>query len=327
MNQFGYPMADVINAFAADIVHLHWVGDNFLPIAELAKIEAPIVWTLRDMWPFTGGCHYAGDCDKYRGGCGNCPQLVTGAADDISAHVSRQKQRAWSNVPMTLVCISRWLADCARESALLKDQRIEVIGNPIDTTIFKPLDKALARRAFNLPGDKKLVLFGAVGGASDRRKGFSYLAEALDAVADEANIEVVLFGAEQDQDLQLGLPTHQVGRLTDEVSLSLLYSACDVYVLPTLQEALGNTLLEALACGTPCVTFAGSGATDIVQHQVSGYAARLKDSADLMRGIDWVLAQSWSRQELHQSVAKRYGESVISAQYIRLYRSLLGDAK
>ena len=121
------------------------------------------------------------------------------------------------------------------------------------------------------------------------------------------------------------MPSHQVGRLQDEVSLSLLYSACDVYVLPTVQEALGNTLIEALASGTPCVTFAGSGASDIVLHQQNGYVARLKDSADLLAGIEWVLAQQWSPTELHREIIARYGEGQIAGQYIHLYQSLLGD--
>ena len=120
LNLFSYPIAAAINSFGADIVHLHWVGDNYLPIRELAKIEAPIVWTLHDMWAFTGGCHTAYDCSRYQAGCGNCPQLVTRGPKDISARVLRDKQRAWSRVPMRVVCPSRWLADCARSSALFK---------------------------------------------------------------------------------------------------------------------------------------------------------------------------------------------------------------
>ena len=325
LNLYPYPMAAVINSFAADIVHLHWVGDNFLPIRELRKIRAPIIWTLRDMWAFTGGCHYAGNCVNFREGCGNCPQLVGAAADDISARVNREKQHAWSKSPLTIVAISTWLADCARQSSLLKNRRIEVIGNPIDPTAFKPLDRVVARSAFNLPPEKKLILFGAVGGISDPRKGFAHLREALEDVTDSQELELVTFGAEAPEDLALDLPCHQIGRLQDEVSLSLLYSACDVYVLPTLQEALGKTLMEALACGTPCVTFDGSGASDVVQHQQSGYVARSGDSLDLFTGIEWVLAQSWSRQGLHEGIVERYGVEGICEQYVRLYRSVLGE--
>ncbi len=324
LNLFAYPIADVINSFGADIVHLNWVGDNYLPIRELAKIKAPTVWTLQDMWAFTGGCHYAGDCLAYQKACGNCPQLVAGAADDMSARAMREKRLAWSQLSLNAIALSNWLADCARASALFKDKRVEVIGNPIDPEFYKPLDKMESRRAFNLPLDKQLILFGAVGGTSDKRKGFRFLREALDGITAE-NVELVIFGSAYDEDLQLGIATHQVGRLQDDVSLNLLYSAADVYVLPTVQEALGNTLVEALACGTPCVTFDGSGAVDIVQHRRSGYVARLKDCADLLTGIEWVLARSWPAQDLHKSIIARYGNRHIAGQTIKLYQSLLGD--
>ncbi len=325
LNQFSYSIADAINAFAADIVQLHWVGDNFLPIGQLARIRAPIVWTLRDMWAFSGGCHYAGDCLQYRAHCGDCPQLVKASAGDISARVQAEKRRAWSGLPLTIVTISEWLADCARASSLLGDRRIEVIGNPIDSRVFKPLDRAAARQAFNLPLGKQLILFGAIGGTSDPRKGFPYLAEALTMLPNDGRSELVLFGSARYEEIDVGRPVHQVGRLHDEISLSALYSACDVYVHPATQEALGKTLMEALACGTPCVAFAGTGPDDMVAHRLDGYLARMKDSADLAAGLEWTLAQSWSREALHRRIVARYGVERISEQYVRLYESLASD--
>jgi len=323
LNRFGYPIANAINSFGADIVQLHWVGDNVLPLRELVKIEPPIVWTLRDMWAFTGGCHYAGECLNYRAGCGRCPQLVNGSTTDLSAEIHAEKRQAWSNLPLTIVTISEWLAACARGSSLMGAKRIEVIGNPIDPRVFKPLDRGAAREAFNLPQDKKLILFGAIGGASDPRKGFRYLAQALTKLGDEGQIELALFGSARNEAIDVGLPAHQMGRFHDEVSLSLLYSACDLYVLPTLQEALGKTLMEALACGTPCVTFAGTGPDDMVAHRLDGYRARMKDSDDLAAGIEWTLARAWSRRELHERIMARFGVERISERYIRLYESLI----
>lgn len=323
LNQFDYPIASAINAFAADIVQLHWVGDNFLPIKQLALIKAPIVWTLRDMWAFSGGCHYAADCLQYRAHCGNCPQLVAGSAKDISARVHIEKRRAWSKLPLTIVTISEWLAKCARASSILRDRRIEVIGNPIDPRVFKPLDRAASRHAFNLPQDKKLILFGAIGGASDRRKGFSYLAEALKLGIADGRSELVLFGSARPEAIDVGLRVHQLGRFHDEVSLSALYSACDVYVLPSTQEALGKTLMEALACGTPCIAFAGAGPDDMIGHRRDGYLARMKDSADLAAGINWALAQDWSREDLQARIVEKYGVERISERYVKLYESLI----
>jgi len=327
LNLYGYPIAAAINSFGADIVHLNWVGDNFLPIEEVAKINAPIVWTLHDMWAFTGGCHTAYECQNYRTGCGNCSQLVGSAPQDISARVNRKKQRAWANVPMTVVCPSRWLADCARSSAVLKEKSIEVIGYTFDPGIFKPIDPIVARRAFNLPADKQLVLFGAIGGTSDPHKGFRFLRQALSGLAEDSNIEVVTFGGEQAVDLGLSLQCHQIGLLRDEVSIGLLYSACDLYVLPSLQENLPNTVIEALACGTPCVTFAGSGTNDLVQHEKNGYLARMRDSDDLLTGIQWALERSWPRQGLHEWIVERHNSKAICEQYRQLYQSLLAQTR
>ena len=328
LNLFGYAIASVINAFDADIVHAHWLGDNFLPIQQLASIKKPLVWTLHDMWAFTGGCHYAGDCMRFLETCGNCPQLSDPGPDDISARVNKQKRIAWARLPLAIVCPSRWLADCAGQSAVLRNKRIEVIANPIDTRAFKPLDRREARYAFNLPLDKKLVLFGAADGTADPRKGFAYLREALSGFAESASLELVIFGADNEDNgdpIDLDLPIHRTGNLRDNVSLNLLYSACDVFVLPALQDNLPNTLLEALACGTPCVAFATGGIGDLLQHQENGYLAQLADAADLRRGIEWSLAQEWWPERIHQQVVERYAAHRISEQVIGLYQSILGD--
>ncbi|MCY3716906.1 MAG: glycosyltransferase [Chloroflexi bacterium] len=323
LNLFDYPIAEVINRFAADIVHLHWVGDNFLPLSQLPLVNAPLVCTLRDNWFFTGGCHYSGDCARFRASCGDCPQLLAGGADDLSAKVFRHKQRAFAAANMAVVALGDWIASRARESALLGAARIEVIGNAIDGDIFKPLDRAQARHALNLPQDKRLLLFGALGGTSDKRKGFAHLQAALARLDDEAGIELVVFGARQPEALEPSLPLHQVGWLRDELSLSLLYSACDVFALPSLQDTSPKTVMEALACGTPCVAFAGSGAADMIRPPGNGYLARLADSDDLRAGILWALSKDWDRAALHKEIIAHYSETSIARQHIQLYQSLL----
>ncbi|MCY4146143.1 MAG: glycosyltransferase, partial [Chloroflexi bacterium] len=312
LNLFDYPVAAVINGFSADIVHLHWVGDNFLPISQLPQINAPLVCSLRDNWFFTGGCHYPGGCARFRHGCGDCPQLLAGGAKDISAEGFHRKQRAFAAAGLTVVALGDWVAGRARESALLGAARIEVIGNAIDENMFKPLDRAQARHAFNLPQDRRLLLFGALGGASDKRKGFAHLRAALASLDAAASLDLVVFGADKPEALELSLPLHQVGRLTDELSMSLLYSACDVFVLPSLQDTAPKTIMEALACGTPCVAFAGSGAADMIRQRGNGYLARLPDSDDLRAGILWTLEQSWDRAALHGEIVARYGQAGIA---------------
>lgn len=326
-NQFAYPIAAAINSFQADLAHLHWIGDNFLPIAELSRIKAPVVWTLHDMWAFTGGCHYAGDCERFEADCGQCPQLLNPQFNDISASIVRDKKRAWAQLPLTVVCPSRWLAERAAGSAALRDKRIEVIANPIDHDIFKPLDKVMARRAFNLPLDRQLILFGALGGAADPRKGFACLREALDGLNARDGIEVAVFGADTIDAPGINLPLHNMGELRDELSLNLLYNACDVYVLPARQDNLPNTVMEALASGTPCAAFDSGGVADLVQHQENGYLAKAQDPVDLLRGIRWTLEQSWYADALHQQSRERYSFQRISDQYLQLYQSLVADGR
>lgn len=322
LNNCPYPIADQINSFNADIVHIHWIGDNVLPIQQFSKINAPIIWTLHDMWAFTGGCHYSGDCQAYQTGCGNCPQLLNPQPHDISQQITQQKIQVWSDTPMTIVCPSNWLADCVRSSQALGHQTVEVIPNGIDTTHFKPVDKSSARHAFNLPHDKKLVLFGAFGGTEDPRKGFIYLKDTLNVLPDSSDIELVIFGSDRPEELDVNLPVHQIGRLQDNVSMMLLYSACDIFVLPSLQDNLPNTLLESLACGTPCVAFDTGGISDIIHHQQNGYLARFKDTQDLAQGIQWTLTQSFPAEEIHQQAVDRYTLPHVAQQYTQLYQSL-----
>ena len=320
LNNATYPIADVINSFHADAVHIHWIGDNYLPIQQFSKINAPIIWTLHDMWAFTGGCHYSGECTAYQHSCGNCPQLVQPQPDDISYKVLQQKRQSWQAQPMTIVCPSQWLADCVKESAVLADKAVHVIPNGIDTKQFKPIDMSSARQAFNLPIDKKLVLFGAFGGTTDPRKGFTYLRDALQQLPETSDIELVVFGADQPQNLEVNLPVHQVGRLQDTVSIALLYAACDVFVLPSMQDNLPNTILEALACGTPCVAFDTGGIPDLIQHQANGYLAKLKDSHDLAQGIQSILEKSLPRDIIHHQIIQKYSIQQIAEQYIQLFK-------
>ncbi len=322
LNHQPYPIADVINAFDADVVHLHWIGDNFLPIQQLGKINAPIVWTLHDMWAFTGGCHYTGGCIRYHQSCGNCPQLIQPQSNDISHTIHQQKQQSWASHPMTIICPSQWLADCIHESTILGQKTVEVIPNGIDLQQFKPIDTSVARHTLNLPQDKNLILFGAFGGAEDPRKGFHHLRDALQLLPQDANIELVIFGAEQEQDLTVDLPIHQLGRFYDSPSMALLYSACDVFVAPSTQDNLPNTILESLACGTPSVAFNTGGIPDLIQHQINGYLATLSDEQDLANGIQWVLKQSLFPVDIHQQIKEIYALPHIAGRYHEIYKNL-----
>ncbi|WP_287293429.1 glycosyltransferase family 4 protein [Moorena sp. SIO2C4] len=254
-----------------DIINLHWICAGYVQIETIAKLKRPIVWTLHDMWPFTGGCHYNHDCDRYTASCGACPQLHSSKDWDLSRWVWQRKAKAWRNLDLTVVALSSWLAKCASASSLFQDLRIELIPNGIDTQKYRPIHQQVARELLSLPQDKQLILFGAVNATSDKRKGFELLQPALQELSQSGwrdQLELVIFGDSQpDNPPEFGFKTHYLGTLSDDLSLALVYAAADVFVAPSLQDNLPNTVMEAIACGTPCVAFNIGGMPDLIDRQ------------------------------------------------------------
>lgn len=318
-----------------DIIHLHWICNGYLQIETLAKFRQPLVWTLHDMWVFTGGCHYNEDCNHYQQSCGSCPQLQSSRDRDLSRWVWKRKANAWKALNLTLVATSSWMAECARASSLFKDTRINVIPLGLDTDQYKPHNRHFAREVLNLPQDKRLVLFGALTGTSDRRKGFHLLQPALQRLSQSGwneQIELVIFGASQpDSPPDLGFKTHYVGRFSDDLSLALVYSAADVMVVPSVQEAFGQTASEALSCGTPVVAFNATGVKDIVDHQRNGYLATPFESEDLAKGIAWILEDEERYQQLcfhaREKSLREFGAAIQAQRYLELYQEVMERSK
>jgi glycosyltransferase involved in cell wall biosynthesis len=333
-----YPsqIAAQVEAIDPDIINLHWVAGGLLRPQDLQQFQRTrprhLVWTLRDMWPFTGGCHYSGDCTAYQSGCGQCPLLGSDKSNDLSANLWQRKQSAWKDLNITIVPLSHWLADCAKQSKLFAHQPIQVIANAIDADVYRPVDRAIARNLLNLPQHKKLILFGALSPTADPRKGFSHLRSALHHLAQQSNeqFEAVIFGTDKPaKDLDLKLPTTFLGQLHDDISLVLAYSAADVMVVPSTQEAFGKTSIEAMACGTPVVAFDTTGLKDSVIHQYNGYAAQCFDPIDLANGIDWVLGDHHLptlSKNARQTVENNFTLTHLSNQYKKLYTALLEAA-
>lgn len=323
-----------IDKLNPDVVNFHWVQAGFIHPLDLARVKKPIVWTLRDMWPFTGGCHYSEGCELYASTCRSCPHLGTTSAWDMSYAVWKMKQRSWYRSQFTLVAISHWLADCARKSSLLGDQRIEVIHNAVDINKFRPHDKNLARRLFGIDPSKRVILFGALNAIRDERKGYHELVAALQHLAQTSNLssdtDVVIFGASRPKnEPQYGFRLHYLGRLYDDVTISLAYSAADVTVVPSLEEAFGKTAIESMACGTPVVCFDATGLAEIVEHRQSGYKAKAFEPEDLARGIEWALSypdpQSLTFQA-RERVVNHFSLKFQVERYRDLYDELLASS-
>ncbi|MBD2180974.1 glycosyltransferase family 4 protein [Aerosakkonema funiforme] len=327
-------IASKIAKIQPDIINLHWVCAGYLRIeslAKIAKLNKPIVWTLHDMWAFTGGCHYSQGCDRYINSCGACPHLHSSKNKDLSRWIWQRKAKSWQNINITIVTPSKWLAKCAKASSLFKEQRIEVIPNGIDTKIYRPIDKKQARELLQLPQDKHLILFGATAATSDRRKGFHLLQPALESLSKTAwkeKTELVVFGAsESGDDTELGFKCNYLGQIGDDLSLALIYSAADVFVASSVEDNLPNTIVEAIACGTPSVAFNIGGIPDIIEHQQNGYLAEPYQTEDLAKGIAWVLENPERHKKLsYRARAKAEQEFTQEIQAHR-YTSLYSEIK
>lgn len=295
-----------------DIVHLHWICNGFLQIETLSRLQKPLAWTLHDMWPFTGGCHYNKDCLKFQENCGNCPQLNSQQEQDLSRRIWLRKMKTWKHLNLTAIAPSHWFAECVRSSSLFQNRRVEVIPHGLDLTKYQPVPKTVARDILKLPHDKQLVLFGASSGTmNDPRKGFQFLVPALKDLAAtdwQGKIELVIFGASQPSTpLDLGFSVHYLGRFYDDIALAIAYSAADVMIVPSMQESFGQTASEALACGTPVVAFDATGLKDVVDHEADGYLAQPFEYQDLAQGIAWVL----ENENRHQKLSDRAREKAV----------------
>jgi len=316
-----------------EVINLHWTGEAFIQVETIAKFNRPLVWTLHDMWTFTGGCHYDQDCDRYTASCGACPQLCSSKDWDISHWVWQRKAKAWKNLNLTIVCPSLWLAECARASSLFKNVRIEIIPYGLDTARYKPLNRQVARDLLNLPQDKQLVLFGALKATSDKRKGFHLLQPALQEMSKSEwkdGLELVVFGsAAPENPSYLGFKTHYLDILRDDLSLALVYSAADVFVLPYTQDNLPNTVLEAIACGTPCVAFNIGGMPDMIEHQKNGYLAQAYKIEDLAQGMAWVLENKERHQKLcdraREKAEQEFTLEIQARRYLSLFTEILSS--
>jgi glycosyltransferase involved in cell wall biosynthesis len=320
-----------LNSSDADVVHLHWVNGEMISIADIGRILKPVVWTLHDMWAFCGAEHVTMDHrwrDGYTGK--NRPDYESGF--DLNRWTAAQKLKHWTG-PIHIVTPSCWLAECARKSVLMRDWPVSVIPNTIDTNIWQPIDKALARQLMHLPPKAPILLFGALGGTKEPHKGFDLLQTALGHLRGQLpGLELVVLGQLSPKSPPaMGFPAHYIGHLLDDVSLRLLYSAADVTVIPSRLDNFPNAGVEAHACGTPVVAFDTCGLPDIVEHKQTGYLAHAFDPVDMATGLQWVLNDSTRLAALGQAARNKavrlWSPEVVSALYLQVYRAAIAAGR
>lgn len=308
----------------ADVINLHWINAGFISIKEIAKIKKPVVWTIRDMWPFTGGCHYSLGCENFKTDCGFCFQLGSNKKNDLSYTINLRKQRNFSQ-SMKLVGISNWITQQAKESSVFRNFDIRTIFNNINCSEFYPIDKRNAREFLGIPSGKKIILVGAQN-INSFYKGFEKYLRAIELLEKKEYFLVFFGNLDKSLVKNLGFEYKNFGFLNDLISLRLLYSSANVFVAPSIMDAFGKTVAESMACGTPVVCFDSTGPKDIVDHKVNGYRAKPYEIEDLKEGIVWVLdndkEQGLSSNAINK-IQSTFDSKVIGSHYLKLYEECL----
>jgi glycosyltransferase involved in cell wall biosynthesis len=320
-----------LSSVNADLIHLHWINRGFIQVSIMHHLSIPILWTFHDMWPFTGGCHYDLDCGRYMDQCGICPQIGSSRKSDISRWIWLRKTNAWQSKNICIVCPSKWMAECSAQSSLFAESRIEVIANGLDLARFRPIDRESARELIGLPQKKKLVLFSAIKGINNPHKGFKYIEPILYQLSTmmwKDKLELVVMGSSKPIDPQVeSLPSHYLGHLNDEILLSIIYGAVDLLLVPSIQDNLPSTIMEAIACGTPCVAFNVGGISDVIDHQINGYLAEKFDVHDFAHGINWILENKERYSILSELARKKaikdFDINKQATKYINFYNEVI----
>ncbi len=316
----------------ADILHLHWINFGFLSLNSLAKLftlNKPIIWTMHDMWAITGGCHYSRGCNKYQNHCHDCPYLSKPSAYDISFEQFEIKTHFYKKPNLTFVSPSNWLTTLTQQAPLRLHHKAITIPNCIDTEIYRPIEKNIAKETLGLPISKRLILFSGVNTA-DPRKGYRYFEEAINSLT-HSDVEVLIFGKGKPEDFKnIKVKVHFLGKITETDKLVAAYCAADLIAVPSLEDNLPNTIMEAMACGTPVVGFNTGGIAEMINHLKNGYVAESASASSLTHGINFILDQSENKSlgiAARQKVLTTYSENQIAQQYIALYNSVSQSQK
>lgn len=319
----------------ADIIHLHWINHGFLSpkfLAELDLLDKPIVWTFHDSNAFTGGCHVRYTCENFHQQCGNCPLLRSSGKDDISHKNWLRKQKAYSELNFHIVAPSNWMAKSVKESSLLGMRNLNVIPNTIEIAVFKPYVKSEAKQILKIAANHFVIMSGFMPSKNDKHKGTQYLITALNELSSRPEIpndqiELVIFGNKDEKNMpDFPFKTTFLGTINKDEHLAKCYAAADVFVLPSLEDNLPNTVMESLACATPVVAFKTGGIPDMVKHLENGYLAKYENATDLADGIEWLFLhedREAIQKEARRTILNHFAPAVIATKHEELYLDLL----
>lgn len=335
----GYPGYDVTEheiVKNSDIINLHWLSSGFLTpvgIRQILELEKPVVWTLHDMWAFTGGCHYSAGCDGYQQNCASCPQLREDSYK-LPFHLLQDKIELFSHPNLVIVTPSRWLTQCVKNSQVFRHHRVETIPYSLDETVFYPLEKAEAKQKLNLNPDTFILLIGAMTG-KEKRKGFTQLFTALKLLEKAPNIKklinnkklkIACFGEPSDKLEPLDIEIINFGKIKKDEDLSVIYSAANLFILPSLEDNFPNTMLEAMSCATPVISFAVGGMMDLIKDNINGVLIPAYN-LDIMAQKLMELINNHEQCQLmgakaRQEIETNYALNIQAEKYVKLYQEL-----
>ena len=305
----------------ADFIYVHWILGGFLSIdglEKLAKLNKPMIVVMHDMWTITGGCFHSFDCQKFLTHCGNCPMFPEEKEKDLSYKQFDAKLKFYSGYDnLFFVAPSKWLYNLANKGTLLKNKPVFRIPNPLDTNLFKPFEKKVAKKILNIDKYQHVISFGA-NKITSPYKGWKYLMEALRDLKnnhEELNVCLLIFGSGPNKEIQesIPFPCKFMGFIADDYTTNLVYNASNVFVAPSLADNLPTTILESLACGTPVVGFDVGGIPDMIAHKKNGYLAKYKNEKDLSFGLNYCLSK-----ELEGYLLPEFQKDEVINQHINL---------
>ena len=324
----GLPVHDHLWIADADIVVLNWFNQGMMSLDEIRKISAlgkPIVWTMHDMWAMTGICHHAGACKRYLSRCGECPFLGKPSRHyDLSTKIFDRKLKLYADVNINFVAVSRWLARCAGQSALLREQKVTVINNAFPLDRYRTEPKK-SRGELGLPDDGNKLVVMCAARLDDTIKDLPSAIAALNICGKDGGVTAVFCGDIRKPQLldSLKIPYVHLGNITDADRLADIYAHCAAVISSSQFESLPSTLIEGMAAGAVPVGFGGDGRDEIIDHLTTGYLARRGDTGDFAKGIRWALTAGISREAQHQAAAARFDSRIIARRYIDLFNRIL----
>ncbi len=326
---FGIDLSKIKEIQEADIIHLHWINNSFIQIKGLQKLinsNKKIVWTMHDMWTFTGGCHYSDTCELYKNTCTNCPKLKNNSFDFAKLQQSKKESIELNHIKY--ITPSNWLKSIGNGSRLLKNSNIVAIPNCIDTNIFKRIEKkeALLNLQLAINPDEKVLLYVAMN-ANDPRKGYTELIKSLNhwlTISNETINLIIIGRLKELPDLNTNrIKIHALGRLFDVQKIVSAYSCADVFLMPSQQDNLPNTIMESLACGTPIVAYSIGGIPEMIDHQQTGYLVSPGNIEGFSDGIQWILQNT---PNMHNQcllfATKNYSNEVVFKKHMEVYKTI-----